>query len=328
MRMETSIKNLLPKDIIGVIDFRSIINFKPKKSMAGRPLKYQIHQLLAAIFIQHKDQIPSDKELARRLKENPSYRQFCGFNHDSPSLDTISRFKNKVKPKWVHAIFKRLDDKLDSLGMFDNDDLCIDGTDKLAHSNPRKRTDKDAGTGHTSLDEVFFGYYAMVAVGSKSELPREIIFSPGDRHQQEQALELIPMLEEISGKDHRALIMDGIFDTKEIYSETEWYGFKPVIKVNRRRGTNSFIWEFGEHNWRWCHEIPEKAEWLDLYSKRIAAERFNSRLKELADGVNIRVRGLSKLFKHVLFSCITIQISALVTKLRRINKRKWVQLSI
>jgi hypothetical protein len=168
----------------------------------------------------------------------------------------------------------------------------------------------------------------MIAVGSESELPREIILSPGDRHQQEQALELIPMLEDIPGKDDKALIMDGIFDTKEIYSETEWYGFKPVIKVNRRRGTKSFIWEFDEYNWRWCHEIPEKEEWLDLYSKRISAERFNSRLKELVEGENVRVRGISKVFKHVLFSCITIQISALVTKLRRINKRKWVRLSI
>ena len=328
MRTETSIKNLRLKDIIGIIDFRSLIHSKPTKSMAGRPLKYQLHQLMAAVFIQHKDQIPSDKELARRLMENESYKKFCEFTKDTPSHDTISRFKNNIKLNEVKKIFKNLDSKLDSFGIFNEDDLSIDGTDIPSHSNPRKKTDKDAGIGHTSLDDKFFGYWAMIAVGTESEIPREIILSPGDRHQQDQALELIPMLDEISGKEDRALIMDGIFDTKEIYSEVEWYGFKPVIKVNKRRGEYRFIWEFDDYNWRLCHEVPEKDEWLDLYSKRISAERFNSRLKELVEGENVRVMGLSKVFKHVLFSCITLQISALVTGMRRMNNRKWAQLSL
>lgn len=328
MRTETSIKNLRLKDIIGIIDFRSFIQSKPSKSMAGRPLKYQLHQILAAVFIQHKDQIPSDKELARRLMENESYKKFCEFTQDTPSHDTISRFKNNIKLNNVKKIFKLLDEKLNNLGIFYDDDLSIDGTDIPAHSNPRKKTDKEAGIGYTSLNEKFFGYWAMLAVGTESEIPREIILSPGNRHQQDQALELIPMLDEISGKDDRALIMDGIFDTKEIYSEAEWYGFRPIIKVNKRRGENRFIWEFDEYNWRLCHDVPEKDEWLNLYGKRISVERFNSRLKELVDGENVRVMGLSKVFKHVLFSCITLQVSALVTELRRLKRRKWIQLSL
>ncbi|MBN1389323.1 MAG: transposase [Candidatus Thermoplasmatota archaeon] len=325
MRTPTSIKNLCLADIVGLMDFRSIFQSSKPKTIIGRPVEYHDWQLMAAIFIQDKYQIESDKELERQLRENPVFQKFCGFIKDIPSHDTINRFKAKTHLNRLRGIFNKMDGVLTDLGAFDDDDLCIDGTDIGTNANPRKRTDSEAGIGHTSLDETFYGYWAMIAVGSRSELPREIILIPGDRHQSDQALELIPMLEKHWTKTDCSIIMDGIFDTKEIYEICEEHGYQPVIKYNPRKSKKSSMWELEWDNWRFDHNVPPKEEWRLLYNLRVASERFNSRIKELLNVRNVRVKGKSKVLKHVLFSAITLQTIAIATH-RMITKiKKWKQ---
>lgn len=325
MRTPTSIKNLCLADIVGLIDFRSFFQLPKHKSTIGRPVKYHHWQMMAATFIQGKYQIESDKELERQLKENPIFQKFCGFIKDIPSHDTISRFKAKIHLNRLRGIFNKLDRTLSDLGVFDEDHIGIDGTDIRTNANPRKRTDPEAGIGHTSLDETFYGYWAMIAVGSHSELPREMIFSPGDRHQSDQALELIPMLEKHWTRPDCAIIMDGIFDTKDIYETCDEHGFQPVIKYNPRKSKKKIMWELECDNWRFDHDVPPKEEWRLLYNLRVACERFNSRLKELLNGRNVRVRGKSNVAKHVMFSAITLQTIAIATHRKIASIKKWKQ---
>jgi len=328
MRTTTSVKNLSLTNIVELVDFRSFFNSSNPTSNKGRPLLYQNWQLLAAIFIQNKYQISSDKELERQLNENTVFTKFCGLFRNIPSHDTISRFKQKLSMKKLKNIFYRLDRSLSDLGVFDNDHFCLDPTDVPTNSNPRRRTDKEAGFGHTSLDETFYGYWAMIATGSFSEIPRETVFTSGDTHQVDQALRIIPMLDKFHRRSDCAIIMDGIFDTKEVYRTCEENGFRPIIKFNKRKSKKKRLWELKRSNWRFDFDLPDRKVWELLYGLRIAAERVNSKLKELMNVRNVKVRGISNVSKHVLFACISLQIIALVTYRNLTKIKKWKQIML
>ena len=149
-----------------------------RKSRLGRPA-YDPLELFLALLLKIRENIPYDTVLVRKIRENETYRRFCGFGSSNiPSHDTISRFNRKLTEQRLQTIVSKIDQRLADIGAFDGDDLAIDATDVLSNGRNRHNPDPEAGYGYKSDKERFHGYWVVSVTGTKSELVRAVRITP------------------------------------------------------------------------------------------------------------------------------------------------------
>lgn len=159
IRSVTTISLQLLKDCVNRLPLEQWL--PKRKSRLGRK-GYSARSLFLAYLVKIRENIPYDTVLARKLRENETYRKFCGFKRNTiPSHDTVSRFIKQLTPRRLQTIFLRIDALLTENYVFALDELALDATDIL--SNPRNKhyPDPEAGYGHKTDGERFHGYWVV-----------------------------------------------------------------------------------------------------------------------------------------------------------------------
>ena len=104
-----------------------------RKSRFGRT-GFSSISLLLALLLKIREHIPYDTALVRKLQENATYRQFCGFRKDHiPSHDTFSRFNRKLTVRRMQTLIRKIDAYLTKQGAYLQDELSLDATDVLSN---------------------------------------------------------------------------------------------------------------------------------------------------------------------------------------------------
>lgn len=297
-----------------------------RKSHRGRP-PFSSMSLLFALLLKIHEQIPYDTTLARKLEEIETYRCFCGFRKgNTPSHDTLSRFNRKLTPRRLQTLIRKIDAHLAELGAFWRDELSLDGTDLLSNGRNRHSLDPEAGYGHKTDGERFHGYWAIFVTGTKSEMVRAVQVSPANIHQSLTAQQLFDDLEQRDLCGTTLFTVDSVCDDKKSYRRCIELGVVPLIAYNPRKSKRKSFKELPPSNWR---KRSLGKEGIRLYAKyyhqRGAVERYNSTFKEILAGRIIPVRGLIKVTKHVLLTCLLSQLYGVVNWLHQTNQTVLVQ---
>ncbi len=103
VRSTVNISTPLLKDCVSRFPFSQWL--PKRKSRFGRP-DWDKVRLLKAYLLKIREHILEDTELARKLKDNVTFRYFCDFSKNNiPSHDALSRSFRQITPQWCH--FKR-----------------------------------------------------------------------------------------------------------------------------------------------------------------------------------------------------------------------------
>ncbi len=248
-----------------------------KKHRVGRPRKYSRLDMLKVVILQDLEGIEDDTEMARRLKVNIHYRDFCGFIQNTPSHDRLSDFKRETPARVWRKIFYTLDAMLEEKGYFDGSDYSIDGT--------AIELDKKAvpgSWGATSANEKFYGLWLLTCNSTTRELVRDFVLDEAKVGQIKPGLKLLDKLanRDLQGIDISA---DGIFDTREFRRKIVELNKVPVIPYNPRKSKIKKAEELPDDNWRleYTPFLKDAKEFNKRYRPRTASERENSRIKLL-----------------------------------------------
>ncbi len=311
VRSTVTISTPLLKDCVSRFPFSQWL--PKRKSRFGRP-DWDKVKLLKAYLLKIREHILEDTELARKLKDNATFRYFCDFNRNNiPSHDTFSRFFQQMTPQRLNNIFLKLDRELVTLGVFNQDELALDATDIL--SNPRNwhNPDPEAGYGHKTDGERFHGYWVVFVAGTKSEIPRAVQVTAADVHQSLAAQRLSQQLHKQDLRGATIFIADSVCDDKKSYASSIELELVPLISYNPRNSQYKTFKELPPSNWR-KRALGEEGLCIrrQYYPLRMSVERYQSTFKAILNGRAVPVRGLVKVTSYVLVVAILSQLYALI----------------
>lgn len=172
----------------------------------------------------------SDREMEKAIKENIAIRWFCGFGliEETPDHSYFGKLRKRVGSKRIAGLFKRVNEDLESRGLFGNvftfidasaivsktalweerDRAIADGEEKLNNKNVENyAADKDARWGAKSKTNIWFGYKRHHAVDMRHGLVRKVAVTPANTPDFQVAKSVCPK--------EGAVFMDKIYDTKK-----------------------------------------------------------------------------------------------------------------
>lgn len=297
-----------------------------RKSQFGRT-GFSSISLFLSLLLKIRGYILYDTALVRKLHENVTYRQFCGFRKDNiPSHDTFSRFNRKLTPRRLQTIIRKIDDYLVDLNAFMEDELSLDATDILSNGRNKHNLDPEAGYGHKSDKERFHGYWVQFVTGSESEMIRAVRVSPANVHQSMTAQRLFDDLEVRDLCNTTLLTSDSACDDKKSYHRCVQLELVPLIDYNPKKSKIKSFSNLSMTNWRKRCIGKEGIQLRQkYYSQRLAVERYNSSFKEILQGRTIPVRGLIKVTTYVLLTCILSQLYGVWNRHHQLNSSPFFQ---
>ncbi len=300
-----------------------------RKSRFGRT-GFSSISLFLALLLKIREHIQYDTALVRKLDENVTYRHFCGFWKDHiPSHDTFSRFNRKLTPRRLQTIVQKIDDYLVKEGAFQKDELSLDATDILSNGRNQHNLDPEAGFGYKSDKERFHGYWVQFVTGSRSEMIRAVQVSPANVHQSMTAQRLFDDLESRDLCNATLLTSDSACDDKKSYHRCVQLQLIPLIDYNPKKSKIKHFFNLPPTNWRKrCLDTEGVRLRQKYYYQRMAVERYNSSFKEILQGRTVPVRGLRKVTKYVLLTCILSQLYGVWNCYHQLYSTPFVQSSL
>lgn len=217
--------------------------------------------------------------IVRRLSENKEYLCFCGLKR-APSHDVLNNFEKNFAHKFIY-VFEFLDDILEKNYAFEDDDLSFDGTDipvpfKLKQSPHRYHF------GAKSDKKKFHGFWLMIVASIKHQIPRRFIVGYGREGQINLGKELLSEKQIDDSKDNIFLIMDGIFDFREMHEIVISIQHKiPLIGYNKRGSRIEERIYLPSTDWHFqLNPVYRNNDFvLQEFKKRTSIERVNSHSK-------------------------------------------------
>ena len=249
---------------------------KREYSRRGRKKEFLPINLLK-VFLLKSYLLLDDNTLAvQRLSENKEYLDFCGLMR-VPSHDILNDFENTYAHKFI-SIFKFLDDILEKNNAFEDDDLSFDGTD-IPVPFKHKQSPHRYHFGAKSDYKKFHGFWLMIVASIKYQVPRRFLVGYAREGQINLAKELFKEGQIDESRNNNFIIMDGIFDFREMHEIIISCQHKiPLIGYNKRRsgveeriGLPSIDWHFQvnpiykNNNFVW-----------EEFKRRTSIERVNS----------------------------------------------------
>ncbi len=311
IRSVTTISLQLLKDCVNRLPLEQWL--PKRKSRLGRK-GYSARSLFLAYLLKIRENIPYDTVLARKLRENETYRKFCGFKRNTiPSHDTVSRFIKQLTPRRLQTIFLRIDALLTENHAFALDELALDATDTLSNPRNKHHPDPEAGYGHKTDGERFHGYWAVFVAGSKTELLRAMEVVPANVHQSMPAQKLFGQLAHQDLCGATILVADSAYDDKKTYARAIELGLVPLIAYNPKHAKIKTFTKLKPSNWRKrCLGSEGFLLRQKYYTKRGAVERYQSTFKNILNGRAVPVRGLYKVTCYLLGLSILSQLYGLI----------------
>ncbi len=292
---------------------------------AGRPPRKPIG-VFKALIIKRVQQIPSDRELCRRLWRDSEMRMICDIEEEQKPLHPshLTRFRNRIGTQRLESIMNRLIRKLSEAGVIGGETVAMDATFIKAyskrdpHQNSRGGSDPEARVGRNG--KTFdLGYKLHMAADTKSELPLAVTVAPANENEKKHASMLFDKTVRTTGKHVKTLVADSRYSSRKLRDQVSAYGAGAVIPypANQRRGEKRLLRVdryFRTHG----PAVDRRA-----YRQRAAVERMNSRLKEQLSLNRHRVRGLRNVTIHALLCIIAMLLTAFAAlKLQRVEKAR------
>lgn len=137
------------------------------KDSPGRPPRNPV-DIFKALIIKRLWHVPSDKELYRRLWNDPALRMICNIEAEERPYhpSQLTRFRKHVGPERLEKIMNRIIDELMEGGVIDGETVVTDAnfikaySKRDLHNNHRGSSDPDARVG-SSLSHLFLVFQAM-----------------------------------------------------------------------------------------------------------------------------------------------------------------------
>jgi len=324
------------KELIGILELARIEEFVPMEigGFQGRPLEDR-RSLARAFIAKAVYDIKTTSGLIERLKASRNLRAICGWEKASevPSESTFSRafeeFAERRLAEKAHRslIEKHARDRL--VGHISRDATDIEGRERACKreekteapapvrkkGRPKKgesrqpkepsRLEKQIGM---SVEEILSDLPKCCDVGTKKkngktyhwkgyklhldwadgEIPISAILTSASVHDSQAAIPLAKMT--VERVTNLYDLMDAAYDAETILSFSESLGHVPIVDRNRRKGEKTEM------------EPATKRR----YDERSTAERGNSLLKEKFGARNVRVKGYTKVFAHLMFGIVAL----------------------
>ncbi len=291
----------------------------------GRPPRKPIG-VFKALIIKRVQQIPSDRELCRRLWRDSEMRMICDIEAEQKPLHPshLTRFRNRIGTRRLERIMNRLVRKLSGAGVIGSETVAMDATFIKAyskrdpHQNSRGSSDPEARVGRNGKT-YDLGYKLHVAADAKSELPLAVIAASANENEKKHASKLFDMTVRTTGKQMKTLVADSQYSCRKLRNQVSDHGARAVIPypANQRREEKRLLRVdryFRTHG----PAVDRRA-----YRQRAAVERMNSRLKEQLSLNRHRVRGLRNVTIHALLCIIAMLLTALAAlTLKRAEKTR------
>jgi hypothetical protein len=311
-------------------------------------------------------------DLIRKLQENPTFTEICGFNMDEPlpSRWTFDRFITtltqhpEIIEKVIYKAVDQLKERLPDFGIT----VAVDSTPVKSHSNPKKREVSDKEAGFIVKESIPYkiwkwGYKLHLLVDTTWELP---IACQVTIAKESDITNLIPLIEKAKKRfpwfKPWHVTADKGYDASYNYKAIRDMGSIPIIKMKEKakgqegrftldetgiphcksgfqlllrshtpeKGMQYIcpfkagkvecpspcslrvawirpLWEYRQL----CPIPRESEEWNEIYSKRTAIERVNSRLKDKRRLNTHCHRGFDKVQLHSLMSVLSLLVTAL-----------------
>jgi len=296
-----------------------------KKGSVGRPPRKPIG-VFKALIIKRVQQVPSDRELCRRLWNDPEMRMLCDIEAEQKPFHPshLTRFRTRIGTKRLERIMRKIIRELSKAGVIDGETVVMDATFIKAHSkrdphdNSQGSSDSDARVGRNGKT-YDLGYKLHVAADAKSELPLAVVAAPANENEKKHASKLFNKALKTTGKQVKTLIADSQYSSRKLRDQVSAFGARAVIPypANQHRGEKRLLRVdryFRTHG----PAVDRRA-----YRQRAAVERMNSRLKEQLSLNRHRVRGLRNVTIHALLCIIAMLLTALAAlKFQRLEKSR------
>ena len=148
---------------------------------AGRPPRKPLG-IFKALIIKRAKQIPSDRELYRRLWIDQTLREICDIETEEKPYhpSQLTRFRNRIGVQRLESIMNSLIDELIKKRVISGRKVVFDATFIKAYSkrdlrdNSKGSSDPEARVGRNGKTYEL-GYKLHLAVDAKSELPLAVI---------------------------------------------------------------------------------------------------------------------------------------------------------
>jgi transposase len=280
---------------------------------AGRPPRNPLG-ILKALIVKRFRNIPSERELYRRLWNDPELRLICDVeDYERPYHPSqMSRFRKRIGPERLERIMETIVGKLRDAGVVKGEIIVCDATFIKAYS---KRDPKDDSRGYSDPDARVgraektyrLGYKLHLAVDSSSELPIAYTVASANENEKKHAPKLIEKAIKAADGKVGVLVADSQYSSRKLRTLISAHGVKPIIPYpsNQKPAEAEFLRvdkQFRTHG-------PEGLK--RLYAHRSSVERAVSRLKQHLSLENHKVKRLRNIATHVLLCIVAMLLTAL-----------------
>jgi transposase len=245
--------------IFEALDLTEVVGGLHKNSKSG-PKGHDPENMLRALLAKHIEQMPYNKTLVERLKNDPVFRYTCGFPvaSSTPSEATFSRFIERLSQKenLLEELLQDVVKKAKEHEIIDGDHIAIDASklDSYDAAVPKSKVIHDkahpdwGSKRDTNGNQIrWFGWKVHIAVDTKSELPIAVRVTPASTHDANMAL---PLIEDIKQNysifNPTYYMLDMGYDSDDIYRT-----------IYRDHGAQAII----PLNYRGAYAPPESLDW-------------------------------------------------------------------
>jgi len=278
----------------------------------GRPPRNPLG-IFKALVVKRLRQIPSDRELYRRLWDDSRLREICDIeDRERPYHPSqLTRFRRNVGPERLEGIIGGLVEELSDGGVINGETVAMDATFIKAwskrdpHDNRQGYSDPDARVGRDGRT-YSLGYRAHIAGDSEADLPVAFTVAPANENEKKHAPPLLDKTVKATKGRVRRMVADSQYSSRRFRRNAARCGVEAIIPYpkNQRRGENVLRVDkyFRAHG-------PERE--VRIYGRaRSSIERVNSRLEELLCLDRPKVRGLRNITVHTALCIITMLLVA------------------
>jgi transposase len=296
-----------------------------KEDGSGRPPRKPMG-IFKALMVKRFQQIPSERELCRRLWKDDDLRELCDIEAEQNPYhpSQLSRFKKRVGARRLQRIMDKLLKELLKRGVINGETVVLDATFVRAysrrdpHDNSRGKSDPEARVGRNGKTYEL-GYKLHIAADAKSELPLAVIAAPANDNEKKHAPALFSKALKATERRTKTVVADSQYSSRKLREHLSAQGVKAVIPYPANQGREQKMLLRVDKYFRTHGPVCER----QTYNQRSAIERVNSRLKEQLCLERHRTRGLERITIHALLCIIAMLLNALAAlRLNRPEKAR------
>ena len=291
----------------------------------GRPPRKPMG-IFKALIVKRLQQIPSERELCRRLWKDDNLRELCDIEAEQNPYhpSQLSRFKKRVGARRLQRIMNKLLKELLKRGAINGETVVLDATFAKAysrrdpHDNSRGKSDPQARVGRNGKTYEL-GYKLHVAADAKSELPLAVVVASANENEKKHASALFRKALKATKQRTKTLVADSQFSSRKLREQLSAINVKTVIPYPANQSKEKKTLLRVDRYFRTHGPACER----QIYTQRGAIERVNSRLKEQLCLERHRARGLERITIHALLCIIAMLLNALTAlRLNRPEKAR------